>query len=327
MGSTCNACDDANPQNATLLRARPDGSRRRIFATGLRNTIGFAWDPRTRRLWGMDHGSDFRGDDQPPEELNLIRRGGDYGWPFCFGAQQPDLLLPGPPPRPTRAGLCARTRTPALTYQAHSAPIGFAFATSSVFPAGYRDDAFAAMHGSWNRGVPVGYKVVRVVFEDGRPVGFEDFVTGFLIEDGRRPVRPAHRDRLRPGRVDARRRRRERRDLPRGRRRRLSRRRRSAAVHAQVGGELREHGEVVVLRPHRQVVDQGGGGDDGVHDAGTPTRGARARHQVGEALGHRLVIGEGDEAAGSRERGRSRSSHRLTAGPSQADAELRDRRH
>jgi glucose/arabinose dehydrogenase len=184
VGSTCNACDDANPQNATLLRARPDGSRRRIFASGLRNLIGFAWDPRTGRLWGMDHGSDFRGDDQPPEELNLVRRGGDYGWPFCFGARQPDLLLPGEPPRSSRAQLCASTAAPALTYQAHSAPIGFAFAAGSTFPAGHRDDAYVAMHGSWNRGVPVGYKVVRVVFENGRPVGFEDFVTGFLIEDG-----------------------------------------------------------------------------------------------------------------------------------------------
>ncbi|MBE2317955.1 PQQ-dependent sugar dehydrogenase [Solirubrobacter sp. CPCC 204708] len=176
VGSTCNACDDSNPQSATILRARADGTHRRVFASGLRNTIGFGWHPQTEQLWGMDHGSDWRGDDQPPEELNRIVRGGNYGWPFCFGARAVDRYLPADPPSGTPESYCARTAPPTLTYQAHSAPIGMAFTGDG--------NAFIAMRGSWNRGAPVGYKLVRLNFSGGQPTGFEDIVSGFLTEGG-----------------------------------------------------------------------------------------------------------------------------------------------
>lgn len=184
VGSTCNACDD-NDENATMHRANADGSGRTVIATGLRNTIGFGWHPVSGQLWGMDHGSDWRGDDQPPEELNRIDVGGNYGWPFCFADRLVDRFIPTPPQGTTREAYCATTRGPVLTYQAHSAPIGMTFYTAGQFPAEYRNDAFVAMRGSWNRRQPTGYKIVRIQFNDGgQPVAISDFLTGFLIENG-----------------------------------------------------------------------------------------------------------------------------------------------
>jgi glucose/arabinose dehydrogenase len=185
IGSTCNACDEANDESATILRASPDGTTRTIFARGLRNTIGFDWHPLTGELWGMDHGSDLRGEDQPPEELNLIREGLDYGWPFCFADRRIDFYVGTEPEGTTLEGYCARTEPPVLTYQAHAAPLGMQFYDGSQFPPDYQGNAFVAMHGSWNRGSAVGYSVARIRFAEGRPIAFEDFVTGFLIEDGR----------------------------------------------------------------------------------------------------------------------------------------------
>ncbi|MCD8487212.1 sorbosone dehydrogenase family protein [Oscillatoria amoena NRMC-F 0135] len=193
VGSTCNACEEPNEEHATLLRAQADGSNRSIYARGLRNTIGFGWHPVTGELWGMDHGSDWRGEDQPPEELNRIQQGRHYGWPFCWGDRQPDVFLPANPEGMSKAEFCqTQTEPPVLTYQAHSSPLAFAFYNGSQFPAEYRGDAFIAMRGSWNRNPPVGYKLVRVRFENNQPVQFEDFITGFLTNDGQaqfgRPV-------------------------------------------------------------------------------------------------------------------------------------------
>ncbi|MFN8589854.1 MAG: superoxide dismutase family protein [Thermomicrobiales bacterium] len=184
VGSSCNACRETNPENATILRMNPDGSEREIFAAGLRNTIGWAWDPQSGALWGMDQGSDWRGDEQPPEELNRLREGANYGWPYCFADQQVDDYLPYPPPGATPDQYCANTEAPALTYEAHSSPIGMVFYDGAMFPAEYQGDALIAMRGSWNRAEPSGYKIVRLDFENGEPVGFEDFITGWLQRDG-----------------------------------------------------------------------------------------------------------------------------------------------
>jgi len=185
IGSTCNACVETNPEHAALIRTRLDGTARTLYARGLRNTIGFAFHPQTRELWGMDHGTDWRGNDTPPEELNRIVAGGDYGWPFCYGRQQVDELFAIMPEGMTREAYCARTQPAVLTYTAHSAPIGLAFYDGAMFPAEYRGDAFVAMRGSWNRVPASGYKVVRIRFRDGSPVAIEDFVSGFLLGDGR----------------------------------------------------------------------------------------------------------------------------------------------
>jgi len=183
VGSSCDACPETNPEHATILRAALTGASRTVVARGLRNTIGFGWHPETNLLWGMDHGSDFRGNDTPPEELNQIRLGDDYGWPYCFGKRQVDPIIQDPPGT-TKQEYCGLTEPSVLENQAHQAPIGMTFYTGTALPPDYQDDAFVAMHGSWNRFPPTGYSVRRVIFEDGEPQGFEDIVGGFLVEAG-----------------------------------------------------------------------------------------------------------------------------------------------
>jgi glucose/arabinose dehydrogenase len=186
VGSDCDACEEANPEHATLLRSSLTGqtaAARSIFASGLRNTIGFGWHPTTDELWGMDQGSDWRGDDLPPEELNNIVLGNDYGWPYCYGNRQIDPVIQDPPGA-TKAEYCAATEPPVLLNQAHQSPIGMTFYTGSTFPERYLNGAFVAFRGSWNRKPATGYRVAFVPFEAGEPQAIEDFVSGFLIQDG-----------------------------------------------------------------------------------------------------------------------------------------------
>jgi glucose/arabinose dehydrogenase len=184
-GSTCNACEEPDNENATMMRAGLDGSGRTVIARGLRHTVGFGWHPTTGELWGMDMQADWRGDDQPREELNRIVAGRHYGWPYCYEARRADRAYNYDPPGATKDAFCPTTESPALTLQAHNAPIGMAFYTGAQFPAEYRNDAFVALRGSWNRNPPGGYKVVRIRFENGQPVRAEDFVTGWLVNGGR----------------------------------------------------------------------------------------------------------------------------------------------
>lgn len=188
VGSTCNACDEPNPDSGTIQVATADGKHRHAFAGGLRNTIGFGWHPATGELWGFDHGSDWRGNDQPPEELNLLQADRNYGWPWCFGDRQVDPYIPNQPKGSTKQAFCAASAPPALTYTAHSAPIAMVFYGHDQFPAEYRGDAFVAMRGSWNRNPPTGYKVARVRYQNGWPVGVEDFLTGFLFDTPQGPA-------------------------------------------------------------------------------------------------------------------------------------------
>ena len=182
-GSTCNACAEPNPENATMLRVAPDGSSRTIFATGLRNTIGYGFEPRTGEIYGMDHGIDWLGDNEQHEELNHIVQGAAYGWPYVYadGKYNPQDHPPG---GITMAEWAARSAEPLGLYTPHAAPMQLAFYTGDAFPKEYRGDAFIAMRGSWNRRPPSGYEVVRIQFEDGRPVGLEPFLQGFLVQDG-----------------------------------------------------------------------------------------------------------------------------------------------
>lgn len=191
VGSTCNACNESNPENATLLRATPDGKSRIIFASGLRNTIGFDWHPLTGELWGLDHGIDFLGDEIQPEELNRIERGKQYGWPHVWGdgGLNPQSTPPG---EITKAQWKKDSVPMALGYTAHAAPMQLVFYTGNAFPAEFAGDAFATMRGSWNRSRPSGYEIVRIRYEQGRPKSIEPFVTGFLTDGGKthiaRPV-------------------------------------------------------------------------------------------------------------------------------------------
>jgi glucose/arabinose dehydrogenase len=183
IGSTCNCCVEEHPEAAAIIRFAPDGSRRELFASGLRNTIGFDWHPKTGDLWGMDHNTDWLGDDFPPEELNLLQAGKSYGWPWVHGE---GVFPPGIryPKDFDRARALESSTKPVLMLKAHSAPIQLVFYEGTRFPEAYRDDAFVAAHGSWNRKPPGGYEVVRVSFENGRPVAFEPFLTGFLDAKG-----------------------------------------------------------------------------------------------------------------------------------------------
>lgn len=191
VGSSCNACNETNPEHATLLRSSPDGKSRSIFASGLRNTIGFAWDPKTGELWGMDHGIDYLGDNEQPEELNRIQKGKQYGWPHIWGkdGENPQSTPPG---QISKKQWAAMSEPMTLGYTAHAAPMQLVFYTGTQFPADYRDDAFVTMRGSWNRKPASGYEVVRIRFENGKPAGVEPFLTGFLVDGGKahiaRPV-------------------------------------------------------------------------------------------------------------------------------------------
>lgn len=174
IGSTCNACIEQDPHRAAMWVYNADGSGGRLFARGLRNTVDFAFHPETGAIFGVDNGRDQLGDDRPPEELNLIRNGGDYGWPVCHGGDIVD-------PQFGKPGACDGKVPPVLNMQAHSAPLGVQFYMGAQFPAEYRGRLFIAFHGSWNRSEKTGYQVVSVPFREGMPAGPpEEFLTGWL---------------------------------------------------------------------------------------------------------------------------------------------------
>ena len=183
VGSTCNACDESNAENATMLRIKPDGSARTVYASGLRNTIGFAFHPSTNALFGFDHGIDWLGDDDQGEELNEIVEGHQYGWPYIY-ADHKRNPQDEPPGGITMEQWDRMSTAPLLLHTAHAAPMQMVFYQGTQFPQEFRGDAFVALHGSWNRKPPSGYEVGRVRFQDGKPVKIETFLSGFLVSLG-----------------------------------------------------------------------------------------------------------------------------------------------
>jgi Raf kinase inhibitor-like YbhB/YbcL family protein len=184
VGSTCNECREPDPEHATLLKVMDTGHSHRgrkdreIFASGLRNTLGFAWQPGTARLFGLDNGIDMLGDNEQGEELNEVLPGKRYGWPYVYDEDQ--INPHSEPLMLTSEQWAALSEEPVGLYTAHSAPMQMAFYTGQQLPSDYRDDAFAAFRGSWNRKPPSGYEVVRLRFGGGQFEAFESFVTGFL---------------------------------------------------------------------------------------------------------------------------------------------------
>jgi len=176
IGTLCNDCKESDREAASLVQVDPVTWKRTIFASGLRNMIGFDWHPQTKDLWGIDNGGDAKGDDWPPEELNLIREGKNYGYPFAYGKKEVDRTREDPD-GDSKEKLVENTEPSTMEFQAHMAPIGYQF-----FPAGsiFSGDALINWHGSWNRSRPVGFKVQRIKFSNGKPIGAEDFLTGFL---------------------------------------------------------------------------------------------------------------------------------------------------
>ncbi len=194
VGSTTNVAHETDQESATLLRANLDGSQRELFATGLRNTIGFGWHPTTRRLWGWDQGIDWLGDNKQEEEFNEIVQGQKYGWPYVYGKSEPHPhVKPLPELGLTNEDWAKQSREPGLLYTAHSAGMQMAFYTGAMFPAEYKNDAFIALRGSWNRNPPSGYEVVRVRFDaKGTATKIEPFLTGFLVKGGSPEGKDAH---------------------------------------------------------------------------------------------------------------------------------------
>ena len=184
VGSDCNDCKETNPEHATIVRMKTDGSDRKVYARGLRNTIGFDWHPVTGELWGMDHGTDWRGDSIPPEELNLIKEKGNYGWPQVYGKQQVDNTREDPLGT-TKAAYAKTTEASTMEFPAHSAPINFKFYSTPAARDSSELTALVTMHGSWNRKNPEGYNVQAIRFSNGRPVRVEKFLDGFLSADGK----------------------------------------------------------------------------------------------------------------------------------------------
>jgi glucose/arabinose dehydrogenase len=150
IGSSCNACMETDEEMAGISVIDPEDWSRRIFAHGLRNTLGFDWHPDSSELWGVDHGSDWRGNDLPPDELNLLEDGAQYGWPYCWGEQRPDWVTSAMPPDDTpKEQFCAeQTQGMALGFAAHSAGIDLLFYDGGQYPEDYRGDAFIAQRGS-----------------------------------------------------------------------------------------------------------------------------------------------------------------------------------
>lgn len=174
IGSGCNVCIEQDQRRASIAKCNIEGGDCKIFAKGLRNAVGIVFHPRTGELWATDNGRDLLGDDLPPEEVNLVKEGKNYGWPICFGNKISDrdfdknIYIRDP---------CADTEAPFIEMQAHSAPLGLTFYYGNNFPGEYQGNLFIAFHGSWDRGQPTGYKIVRIDMHDR---GVRDFASGWL---------------------------------------------------------------------------------------------------------------------------------------------------
>jgi glucose/arabinose dehydrogenase len=183
QGSTCNICVEDDKRRATMMRFKPDGSGDEIIATGLRNSVGFDWAPWSGELYATDNGRDLMGDDFPPCELNKIEVGRFYGWPYYNGANVPDPDMGADPLAGER-----EPTAPAHGFRPHNAPLGMTFIDNRGWPDGYEHSALVALHGSWNRSSPDGYKVVSLHWTD-QGIEERDFLTGFN-QDGDIAGRP-----------------------------------------------------------------------------------------------------------------------------------------
>ena len=156
---------------ANILRMNADGSGMETFARGVRNTVGFDWQPQTRELWFTDNGRDMLGDDVPPDELNHAPRAGmHFGYPYCHGGKYAD-------PEFGAKRRCEEFTTPAQNLGPHVAALGMRFYTGTMFPAQYRNQVFIAEHGSWNRSSKIGYRISLVRLQDGKAVAYEPFAS------------------------------------------------------------------------------------------------------------------------------------------------------
>lgn len=176
MGAPCNVCEPG--EEGSIISMEADGSKRQVFAYGVRNSVGFTWHPETREFWFTDNGRDWLGDDLPPDELNRARKAGlHFGFPYCHGGDIPD-------PDYGDQQSCSAFVPPVQRLGAHVASLGVRFYTGDMFPPEYRNQVFIAEHGSWNRSTRVGYRVSLVRLDGDRATGYESFASGWLLGGG-----------------------------------------------------------------------------------------------------------------------------------------------
>ena len=183
VGSGSNIADKGmaiEKRRADILEINPDGSGEKIYASGLRNPNGMGWEPVTHKLWTVVNERDQLGDDLVPDYMTSVTPGAFYGWPWSYWGKHVDSRV-----QPQNPAMVAKAIAPDYALGAHTASLGFTFYTGTTFPAQYQGGAFIGQHGSWNRAQMVGYKVVFVPFQNGKPDGLpQDFLTGFLKGNG-----------------------------------------------------------------------------------------------------------------------------------------------
>ena len=185
IGSATNVSVEADPRRAAISVYDPDGRNHRIYAGGLRNPIGLAWNPKTGDLWTAVNERDGLGDDLVPDYVTSVKDGGFYGWPYSYIGSIEDPRRKGEAPE-----LVSKAIVPDVLLTSHSAALGIVFYEGKMFPKEYQGDAFVALHGSWNRQKLTGYKIIRVRFKDGKLVGnsYEDFLSGWLPDENSNEV-------------------------------------------------------------------------------------------------------------------------------------------
>ena len=184
IGAPCNVCDKGDVGYAQILRMNPDGSGREPIARGVRNSVGFAWQPKSNKFWFTDNGRDEMGDNVPDCELNRLDKvGDDFGFPYCHAGSVAD-------PEFGKLKACSAAVPPALKLGPHVAPLAVRFVTGPQFPAAFQNTALIAQHGSWNRSSPIGYRIMQVKLDGDKVTGYEPFVTGWLKSDGKVTGRP-----------------------------------------------------------------------------------------------------------------------------------------
>lgn len=183
VGAPCNVCERMDERYASIMRMNLDGTGLEVFAHGVRNTVGFDWHPQTQELWFTDNGRDWMGDNMPPDELNHApKKGMHFGFPYCHGKNISDLEF-GEKRR------CEEFTSPAMELGPHVAALGIRFYTGVTFPSEYHNQIFIAEHGSWNRSIPIGYRVMLVRLEKNQAATYEVFAEGWL-QDGKAWGRP-----------------------------------------------------------------------------------------------------------------------------------------
>ncbi len=174
VGAPCNVCQSEDERYASIMRMQRDGRNLEIFVRGVRNTVGFDWHPQTGELWFTNNGRDWMGDDLPPDTLHRAPVSDlHFGFPYCHAGQIPD-------PEYGQSRKCEEFEQPALHLGPHVAPLGMKFYTGQMFPDRYKNQIFIAEHGSWNRSIPIGYRIMLVTLDVSRPVSYEVFAEGWL---------------------------------------------------------------------------------------------------------------------------------------------------